>query len=1273
MACKLKDFIDEANSRGIVLNEKKVKEAMLKGSNIKREDFEDMLPLDEKIMSLNNGEVIDYLYDLIDKDIASKQDPIFNEFLVGINDSIGAIEDFLYVLPSEQKIKVKTFSTKSSTFGEFEENTRGDNSISIASNQDSKASTEAEVLLHEMVHEVARGAFKLSPEVRSKARMLKDIVDSYEHDFTVFLSKVREPTELDIEDAKAKYDYVMNENSDLEEFIAYYISNPSMQFDVNAMINDFSIESESNKQSRFSIKKIDEKKKYTAEERKKIPSYVRAFKNIKYMLESSINENKKDNSIALLINSKENKISDTMKEDRYEAMNGVIESIIKFRAKMISKKRDTLVRDIMTIGEGRITGGFISKIIKSPKDSSIEFVENIIDEKFENYKKKKLIRGVYKNFKKIKEYSIDKSMSYSKKALKVMRRVKIIEKMINSELMIDLWRQFVSSESTGDNAIYYRMARRAEKIRDNIETLRSEAVKNIDFLKELDNSTSIQMNETMLKVFRGEMHSFIDFLMSGNVSKEILKQAFDTYQNKMKISDDKLSSLRDTVDFSMTGVVKSKKRLFVNAEQMFENIKEKNGKQDYIDSANEYMRLYAMTKLTSSDIDALNSSSKNENVVNGLKSVSNAHITLLSRLRKSHYMNGSFDTTPFGYIKNDKSSYANVMRFLPLNEAKSLLAKGTTVKIIKDSKTRMFNQEMVMVYSKDFSPAFSDGLLKVASEDIGGVSLLNTLKYAKRAKIGGLFISNTKMNRSKDEKSDIDVDDIFKLVVKYNSLSDSDKKVVKDTIGLDPNSLYPVHNSNGKIIDYKIVIKNEDKVIYQNQDMSAASRISDTIFSLADIRATRTHNQNVIDAVLEISDMSKDIENKENFVDIRKHENFSEKFEFKSYNEPIYIHRELIPLFLGSRQASLANLTVFGTGLNSKNVKSVIQMGESLISAVTSKYKQVIALITPEVVIGNMLSNSYVAREKGIDVEDFVVSFRDKWIQLNEINKMVDDFNVLNTRKISEPQNVTEINKELANLRYSIEQHPIFPLYNDGQMGLTMEDIDNSGKGVIKSSIDDFFYTKNDDEYQNLVIKEAYRIKGNSNRPIKVFVREAEKNIKKKRLHVPLLVKNIAKIAYVDSDTFVAKKAKKLLMYGDAITKEIILDKYRKDYFAKTGKTMPKNVEMKKLDEVAELFVSYSTQETGVQKWIENVGMVTFMKYQFRAMKGYYKHMVKNKARSAFGQIGQLLFDVNIPDPLDSNLKYGPFESLSNKTKIGEIDEVIASNMSPHFLGAIGF
>jgi len=144
-------------------------------------------------------------------------------------------------------------------------------------------------------------------------------------------------------------------------------------------------------------------------------------------------------------------------------------------------------------------------------------------------------------------------------------------------------------------------------------------------------------------------------------------------------------------------------------------------------------------------------------------------------------------------------------------------------------------------------------------------------------------------------------------------------------------------------------------------------------------------------------------------------------------------------------------------------------------------------------------------------------------------------------------------------------------------------------------------------------------------------------------------------------------------MYGDAITKEIILDKYRKDYFAKTRKTMPKNVEMKKLDEVAELFVSYSTQETGVQKWIENVGMVTFMKYQFRAMKGYYKHMVKNKARSAFGQIGQLLFDVNIPDPLDSNLKYGPFESLSNKTKIGEIDEVIASNMSPHFLGAIGF
>ena len=338
MACKLNDFIKEAEDRGIILDKKKIKEAIKKGSNVKREDLEDMLPLDEKIMSLNNGEVLDHLYDLVDRDIASKKDPIYNEYMLGLNESLGAIDDFLYNLPSEQKIKVKTFSTKSSTFGEFEENTRGDNSISIASNPESKASTETEVLLHELVHEVALGAFKLSPEVRSKARTLKDIVDSYEHDFTVFLSRVREPTELDIDDAKAKYDYVMSENSDLEEFIAYYISNPSMQFDVNAMINDFSMNDESTRQSRFNKKKIDEKKKYTAEDRKKIPSYARAFNNIQYMLESSIKENKKENPLALMVYRKENNLSDSIADDRHHAMNDIVESIIKFRAKMISKK-----------------------------------------------------------------------------------------------------------------------------------------------------------------------------------------------------------------------------------------------------------------------------------------------------------------------------------------------------------------------------------------------------------------------------------------------------------------------------------------------------------------------------------------------------------------------------------------------------------------------------------------------------------------------------------------------------------------------------------------------------------------------------------------------------------------------------------------------------------------------------------------------------------------------------------------------------------------------
>jgi hypothetical protein len=858
-------------------------------------------------------------------------------------------------------------------------------------------------------------------------------------------------------------------------------------------------------------------------------------------------------------------------------------------------------------------------------------------------------------------------MDKSKKIVKILRRVKIIDDILKSELFIDLWRQFVSSESTGENAIYYRIARRADKIRSNIEYLRKNIIDNLNILEDFGTTKQISANDTLLKIFKGELSYFGDFLLSGSLSRGSINDLFDNFSSEF-LDENLKQEVMNLVDFSFTHSGKAPRN--INIEMIVKNKLKLKGRssKEAIKELKKYARLYSMTKLSNSDIDILNEISTNSDMKKNLINVFNSHKTRLESLIKSYYDNNAENTLPFGYIKEDKDSTVNTVRYLPLKEAKSLLVKGTFLRIVKGSEVNIFGQKMVKVYSKDISPSFSDGLLKVSSEDIGGIGLRNTLEYALRSKRSKLFENKlSRRNIKKDKEIDMNIDEIIDILSKENSVD------IENIIGFKKEELYPIYDQYGKIVDFKIPISYAEKSSIQNQNMNISSRISDTIFSLADIRATRTHNQKVIDLISEKSfDNIDKLKNNEKYVDLRTVDGFTSKFEFKSLNEPLYVDRELIPLFLGSRQSSLSNISIFGTSLSNKNVKDVIKTFEKILSSITSKYKQVIALLTPDVVIGNMVSNAYVAKEKGIDFEDFVIKFKDNWKQLNEIQEMYDELGDLKSKLTYAVDDYNDVKKDIDNLSYSIKNHPAYSLVNDGQLSLTMEDIDVNEKGFIRNIFNSKFYSK-DSSYQELVLNVAYQLRGNSNKPIEDFIEDAERKIKRDRIHVPKLAKNIAKIAYVDSDTVVAKKAKKLLMYGDAITKKIILDKYKEDYLRKHNREMPESIENRKLDELAELFVSYSTNESGIQKWVENVGMVTFMKYQFRTTKGYLKHLMQNRARGFAGHLSQVLFDVDIPDPLDSNFKNGPMDSLINKEKLDDLGDVLYQNMTPHFLKAIGF
>jgi hypothetical protein len=347
MSCEIEDFINKTNNLGVRIDKKKIEALKKKGSKAKKDDFFDSLPLDEKVMSLKNGEFIDMIYDILEEDIVSKNNPKYNEYLKSLEDSIGAIDDFLYNSKNNEKIRVKHYESNNGTFGTYSGETNTDiQEIEVFKDDNIKSSTQSEVLIHEMVHSIAKGAFKLEPDVRKKARDIKNIVDSFDTDYTMFLSLVDNPSQQDIEDAKDKYDYVMKDKSDLEEFIAYFISNPSLQYEVNRMIYDY-VENDNGKASRFNKKNPQ---KLSKKEKENLSSAQKSFANIKYMLESSILKNHENDPVSKVVNKDSNKYSKGIKKDLNYATNEIIDSIINVRTKIQTKQDKTIIGDLFDIG-----------------------------------------------------------------------------------------------------------------------------------------------------------------------------------------------------------------------------------------------------------------------------------------------------------------------------------------------------------------------------------------------------------------------------------------------------------------------------------------------------------------------------------------------------------------------------------------------------------------------------------------------------------------------------------------------------------------------------------------------------------------------------------------------------------------------------------------------------------------------------------------------------------------------------------------------------------
>ncbi|MCK5922103.1 MAG: hypothetical protein KAG66_14265, partial [Methylococcales bacterium] len=390
--CTVDDVNQQLQEQGVQLSFAAISVLDSKGSEINMDDVGKVLPTSEKIVQFKGGEFAEHFMELAMEDYLDEEGvpTVPASFLENLEETINSITDFYDKVDDEQKVRIKTYDSNSQTKGVFSPSTDKDiDDIAVLNNPMYKMASQTEVVLHESIHSIAKGAFNLDHKLRQRVLNMKEILDKFSHDANVFLRFVANPTEQDIKDAQAKYDYVLGEFSEAEEFVAYYVSNPSFQEHVDAMIHDSQKDDSVKKKSPFP-------KKPNVRFRKDpdAPKYKNVFNKVISELDKA----------DVTLNLKKAQDKAEIQDPNTSTVSILVDDIINFKAKMYVLAEDKVVGNTLNLDDSFL-GALLPSVIKSPVKAAGEFVDTVRHKHNSSKSVKRLKKRLGKHFSILKDYT----------------------------------------------------------------------------------------------------------------------------------------------------------------------------------------------------------------------------------------------------------------------------------------------------------------------------------------------------------------------------------------------------------------------------------------------------------------------------------------------------------------------------------------------------------------------------------------------------------------------------------------------------------------------------------------------------------------------------------------------------------------------------------------------------------------------------------------------------------------------------------------------------
>lgn len=463
-------------------------------------------------------------------------------------------------------------------------------------------------------------------------------------------------------------------------------------------------------------------------------------------------------------------------------------------------------------------------------------------------------------------------------------------------------------------------------------------------------------------------------------------------------------------------------------------------------------------------------------------------------------------------------------------------------------------------------------------------------------------------------------DSVRKLLMEWNPLMD--EEAIADSIALIIEGVtdtgwrfIPERDGNGKIYDYRIRIPNDVKGAHLGVDNDIVSALASTASNFTHKEHAMSSNRSNLRYLNKLYDKYKD-NKKYLFIEINENSKGRDKeyWDLLPYylkgeikrgpnKGSLFIEQTMLVDYFGYKDINLADTAWVRNKTKRKVVAKYIQ---ELASEVAKKWKKDVVAFTEETIEGNMGSNMLIAIQEMKDKNplNYLKKFQKFWVLLNEYQ--VDRAELLRLRIRYESGDSTVTMNKLKGLERKMEQNLVHPLMKDGQYSGMLEDIST-----------DYFETKgNFEEWFDSKID----------------------GIKKDKTRVA--VKAVFDNLYARKDAVYHDTVMKATTYSDAINKLIIL-------YDMVENSKDKKITQSMLNFLDQMHVNYTYLDNKWVKLLNDILILTFTKYLFRAFPVFLRMLHKKSGTMAVTEIAQEVTGIDLVSPIDAY--YHPIDSIFNR------------------------